>query len=498
MKTQTYGTRGFPCYHPVLVLYCCWDGKNSPRCVYKDHRFNGSQEDFKKNNPPYDVDGKITWIKGDVRGDYVYGVKNAEGKFEYEVRYDEGKGDRKWMEDNDRKYLKDLLDKGTLKEAEPDVWRLREIDKAQRVDIGEWWSQKLAMPNISDILARSEQDYKQFSDRQAEEARLQAEEVRLQRELPSLFTKTRALMLKCQDRVRLSHMTNGDRLQIEEVSTHIKDYQVSIFHEKTEMEKEVAFFTQWIPYLQELDQIVMQRIKEKKIRKEKEDAENKRKEQEQMKQEEIDKRFDTFVAGRQSERECAKLQSELQVLYQEVIQLDKTIRSNDLTHCDEKDQQIVLGVERHLNQCRDGQMQTEDRIKEAITQLNLDKSQLEKLEQTLLKATRSHGQETLRPLLTFNSIQQAVKGQVTDDVTSVVIDADQLMDRVSAQIQKEVTQLQVKSLDQLQTDMARTQTLLARQNRENEEQRIAIQNNREEHESRIQELEQQLTLARVY
>jgi len=182
MKTQTSGCSSVggrtDCFHPCLGChifgaYCgvsllfLWGGAD-----YKEHRFNGNALDFKNNNPPYD--GKITWIKGRVKGDKVYGVKKAKGKYEYEVRYDEGPGDRKWMEDNDRKYLNQLLSEGKLQALEPDVWRLREMDRAQRIDIGEWWSQKLKLPNISDILARSEQDYKQFSDRQAEEMRKRA------------------------------------------------------------------------------------------------------------------------------------------------------------------------------------------------------------------------------------------------------------------------------------------------------------------------------------
>jgi predicted Ser/Thr protein kinase len=149
---------------------------------YKKNRYNFlSQKDFEKNDPPYD--GEITLIKGEVRGGYIYGVKNAEGLYEYECRYDEGPRDREWMEAKDKEYLKQLLNTGKLKETEPDVWRLREIDKAQGTDIGEWWSQKLKLPNIGDVLKRSEQDYKRFIECEAEEARKKAEEER-QRQAP--------------------------------------------------------------------------------------------------------------------------------------------------------------------------------------------------------------------------------------------------------------------------------------------------------------------------
>jgi len=171
MKTQTFGVeRGSLTFcnlsllhHRIAYLRCQSAGGD-----YKKHRFNGTQED-KRDNPPYD--GKITWRKGRVEEGYVFGVKNIKGEYEYEVRYDEGPKDKEWMEKNDIKYLKQLLDERKLKETEPDVWRLREMGGAQRTDIGEWWSQKLKLSNIGDVLARSEQDYKQFINREAEEAR---------------------------------------------------------------------------------------------------------------------------------------------------------------------------------------------------------------------------------------------------------------------------------------------------------------------------------------
>jgi predicted Ser/Thr protein kinase len=160
---------------------------------YKKNRYNFlSQKDFEKNDPPFD--GKITWIKGEVRGDYVYGVKNAKGEYEYECRYDEGPKDREWMEAKDKEYLKHLLNTGKLRETEPDVWRLREIDRAQEIDIGEWWSQKLKLPNI---LKRSEQDYERFI---AEEARKKGAEEERQRQLKEKQEQERQKKLEEENR----------------------------------------------------------------------------------------------------------------------------------------------------------------------------------------------------------------------------------------------------------------------------------------------------------
>jgi|GEM_PF-1883150 len=170
MKTQSWGRARASCVHDDALRFLprkdvAYLGRASD---YKKNRYNfNQQDDFKKNDPPYD--GKVTWIKGKVRKKYVYGVKNAKGEYGYECRYDEGPKDREWMEAKDKEYLKHLLNTGKLKETEPDVWRLREMNKARSKDIGEWWSQKLKLQNIGDILARSKQDYEQFIAREAVE-----------------------------------------------------------------------------------------------------------------------------------------------------------------------------------------------------------------------------------------------------------------------------------------------------------------------------------------
>jgi hypothetical protein len=227
MKTQTCG---FHIYvgDPVAVewfsrlqLRASWSGQLMAQQDFKKNRFNGSQKDFENNDPPYD--GKIIWLKGRVLmgGDYVHGVKNVNGKYEYEVRYDEGPKDRKWMEKNDKKYLKRLLREGKLKEAELDVWYLREMDQVQEIDIGKWWSQKLAMPNIGDILARSEQDYKQFIDREAES---KAKQQRLLKEKQEQGVKDRAIKAKAKvakqtatTKQQISTSTMLDQRSVEEL-----------------------------------------------------------------------------------------------------------------------------------------------------------------------------------------------------------------------------------------------------------------------------------------
>ena len=123
MKTQTFGEArdnydGTP---PTLVPVCRRGYARAGRADYKFKRENGTDAD----NPDWKFpeDGKITWIKGRVKGEYVYGVKNKDGEYEYEVRYDEGTGDRKWMEEKDRRYLARLEKEGKLEQKEPEEYK---------------------------------------------------------------------------------------------------------------------------------------------------------------------------------------------------------------------------------------------------------------------------------------------------------------------------------------------------------------------------------------
>ena len=166
MKTQRYGHYG--------------DAMSGPRCnwcspyavgpsfctvlefaggAFEIQRENGSSSDTAPGSGKAPRDGNYTWIKGSVGCDVVsgvkdavWGVKNEGGYYEYEVRYDAGPGDLAWFEEKDRNYLTRILKEGNLRKQEPDVWYLRGLEHAEGTNIGEWWSQKLKLPNIAALL----------------------------------------------------------------------------------------------------------------------------------------------------------------------------------------------------------------------------------------------------------------------------------------------------------------------------------------------------------
>ena len=80
-------------------------------------------------------DGKYTWIKGNVSGGDVYGVKESDGYYHYEVRYDEGPKDKEWMEEGDWKYIQGLMRDGKLLEKEPNADKEIAPDHKYQVEI---------------------------------------------------------------------------------------------------------------------------------------------------------------------------------------------------------------------------------------------------------------------------------------------------------------------------------------------------------------------------
>jgi hypothetical protein len=171
MKTQHFGL-----YVIVLRRACsAVERADLQLCLefairdFKEKRENGEDKDSPKNLS-LEGDGKDIWIKGEVNGHEAYGVKNEEESqkrgyavYDYERRYDAGPKDLAYFEAKDRNYLRRIRgendDSGELRKLEPDVWYLRKFEGAQDTDIGDWWSQKLKLSNIGELLEKAETLY---------------------------------------------------------------------------------------------------------------------------------------------------------------------------------------------------------------------------------------------------------------------------------------------------------------------------------------------------
>ena len=191
-------------------------------------------------------DGKSTWIKGRVEGDYIYGVKEADGRYHYEVRYDAGPGDLAVMEKFDIEYLSRLLREGTLRENEPDVWMLREMDGAQTRDIGSWWHEKLQLDDIGTRLEHAAQYYQQWQQQQARLAQLRSK-------LQTLVDAVNKILTPIQNKKQLTLLPVNEQANLKELLGYVASVQPRALYE-ADLDKAVAYLESWQPYLEALPQ----------------------------------------------------------------------------------------------------------------------------------------------------------------------------------------------------------------------------------------------------
>lgn len=155
MNIEQSGCYAFLSTEPCAIEMLFWPEAAKARDCFEKRRGNGEEQD----NPEglnLTFDGGIEWIVGQVDEDGdVYGEKNSDGRYAYTLRYNAGPQDLAYFEAKDRKYLTRLLVEGRLREQEPAVWYMYKMDECPQ-DIGEWWSRKLALPNLNLILARAE------------------------------------------------------------------------------------------------------------------------------------------------------------------------------------------------------------------------------------------------------------------------------------------------------------------------------------------------------
>lgn len=205
MKVQLFGLSGDWCKKEICFATRNTDSPSQlPWAIgwdaYRDFeskRLNGDyKSDGDEGRKPIMLayDGRIIWVKGHVekrRGEHwkrwwnedeewlVCGVEESDGQYHYECRYDPGPKDLECAKKSDSYYLHKIFREGKLQKLEPDVWRLREIDRAQNVDIGDWWSQKLKLFNIGELLANSAKEYQKFEreEKQLSKRKLFSEEL---------------------------------------------------------------------------------------------------------------------------------------------------------------------------------------------------------------------------------------------------------------------------------------------------------------------------------
>jgi hypothetical protein len=113
---------------------------------YRQHRENGDERDNPQRKFPQD--GDVRFVKGRIEGIYIHAVKNeSDDCYECVLVYIEGVEDKKWMIEKDGNYLERIEREGRLKELEPLVNYLRELEHATG-SIREWWAEKVLLPEL--------------------------------------------------------------------------------------------------------------------------------------------------------------------------------------------------------------------------------------------------------------------------------------------------------------------------------------------------------------
>jgi hypothetical protein len=162
MKTQKHGGWG-----PVTLRFLIFvdafgrlqDVRGAVGISLADFRAKRGNREKEKDAPEdlkLEQDGKVVWVKGEVKKDeageeWVYGVKKTklfgDDEYEYECRYEASIGNLKYYEVQDCNYLARLLaSEGELRKQEPAVWAMW-VRAGCPADIGKLWRDFLTEHN---------------------------------------------------------------------------------------------------------------------------------------------------------------------------------------------------------------------------------------------------------------------------------------------------------------------------------------------------------------
>ena len=122
MKTKNHGRGTLPHHLPYDKLpIIAWSQANVRSVAdYYAGRFSTLHQYSKGSCPLFNEKRDFVWTKGELRSDgYVYGVKEADGKYHYELRYNPAPDVIRWVEEMDRNYILQLKREGKLLEKEP-------------------------------------------------------------------------------------------------------------------------------------------------------------------------------------------------------------------------------------------------------------------------------------------------------------------------------------------------------------------------------------------
>src|SRR3990167_10294080 len=140
-------------------------------------RFSTLHHSSDASCPIFNETRDFVWTKGELRSDgYVYGVKEADGNYHYELRYNPAPDVIRWVEEMDRNYILQLKREGKLLEKEPIGDQEIKAAEDTPADKDGWGHRHQFHDEIFATFAAAREEVKQFGkelsekERQAREA----------------------------------------------------------------------------------------------------------------------------------------------------------------------------------------------------------------------------------------------------------------------------------------------------------------------------------------
>ena len=165
--------------------------------------------------PPYDEQRDFVWTKGKLRSDgCVYGIKEADGKYHYELRYNPAPDVILWVEEMDRNYILQLKREGKLLEKEPNGDKEIKTAEDTPADKDGWGRRHQFHDEIFAAFAAARDEVKQ-QKRLAEERIAQETEVQYQKSdgywHADLRLDESPEMRQCMERRDIEYLRNLER-----------------------------------------------------------------------------------------------------------------------------------------------------------------------------------------------------------------------------------------------------------------------------------------------
>src|SRR3989338_4660664 len=176
MKTKNHsGVCRYPLREDAKFPPVHWRTNHIVDLTFKafcEDRFSPLHHSSKDSCPLFNKKRDFVWTKGELRSDgYVHGVKEADGMYHYELRYNPAPDVFRWVEEMDRNYILQLKREGKLLEKEPIGDQEIKAAEDTPADKDGWGHRHQFHDEIFATFAAAREEVKQFGKELSEKER---------------------------------------------------------------------------------------------------------------------------------------------------------------------------------------------------------------------------------------------------------------------------------------------------------------------------------------